>query len=59
MKCLIVQPIHAAGLARLREAGIEPVLCPDRASPTIAAYIPDCQAVILSLIHISEPTRPY
>nr|WP_295741198.1 NAD(P)-dependent oxidoreductase [uncultured Acidocella sp.] len=46
MKCLIVQPIHAAGLARLREAGIEPVLCPDRASPTIAAYIPDCQAVI-------------
>ncbi|OCX66251.1 3-phosphoglycerate dehydrogenase [Thioclava sp. SK-1] len=46
MKCLIVQPIHAAGHALLRANGIEPVmaLSPDMAQ--VAAQIPGCDAVI-------------
>jgi len=46
MKCLIVQPIHADGLALLREAGIEPVLCPTSDMQTVAGLIGGCQAVI-------------
>jgi D-3-phosphoglycerate dehydrogenase len=45
-KCLFVQPIHADGLARLAEAGIEPVLAPDADMATVAGLIPGCAAVI-------------
>ena len=46
MKCLVVQPIHAAGLDLLRARGIEPVLCPAADMETVAAHIPGCDAVI-------------
>lgn len=46
MKCLIVQPIHADGLALLRDAGIEPVLCPAPDMETVSRLIGGCQAVI-------------
>ncbi|WLS10398.1 NAD(P)-dependent oxidoreductase (plasmid) [Shinella sumterensis] len=46
MKCLIVQPIHAAGIALLKDAGVEPVLCPDTDIQTIMRLIRECQAVI-------------
>ncbi|WP_172327239.1 NAD(P)-dependent oxidoreductase [Mangrovicoccus sp. HB161399] len=46
MKCLIVQPVHEAGLARLRAAGIEPVLCPDASMETVARLVPGCVAAI-------------
>ncbi|NEK17268.1 NAD(P)-dependent oxidoreductase [Rhizobium leguminosarum] len=46
MKCLIVQPIHADGLALLKEAGIEPVLCPTPDMETVVRLIAGCQAVI-------------
>lgn len=46
MKCLIVQPIHPAGVALLTSAGVEPVLCPDTDLATVTRLIRDCQAVI-------------
>lgn len=46
MKCLIVQPVHADGLALLGEAGVEPVLCPSPDMETVARMIPGCDAVI-------------
>jgi D-3-phosphoglycerate dehydrogenase len=46
MKCLIVQPVHADGLALLREAGVEPVLCPKADMATVAGLIVGCEAVI-------------
>ncbi|MDH6234594.1 D-3-phosphoglycerate dehydrogenase [Mesorhizobium soli] len=46
MKCLIVQPIHEAGLILLRKHGIEPVLCPSSETETVAAHIAGCDAVI-------------
>ncbi|MBP1859992.1 NAD(P)-dependent oxidoreductase [Rhizobium herbae] len=46
MKCLIVQPVHADGLAMLRQAGVEPVLCPSPDMETVARMIPGCDAVI-------------
>lgn len=46
MKCLIVQPIHDAGTALLKKAGVEPVFCPDAEPATVARSIRDCQAVI-------------
>ncbi len=46
MKCLIVQPVHADGLALLQQAGVEPVLCPDPDMRTVARMIHDCDAVI-------------
>jgi D-3-phosphoglycerate dehydrogenase len=46
MKCLIVQPIHAAGIALLKDAGVEPVLCPDTDIETVMRLIGECQAVI-------------
>lgn len=46
MKCLIVQPIHADGLAVLKQAGIEPVLCPAPDMETVSRSISGCQAVI-------------
>ncbi|WP_316861375.1 hydroxyacid dehydrogenase [uncultured Cohaesibacter sp.] len=46
MKCLIVQPVHEDGLALLREAGIEPVICPDAKMTTVASLVPGCIASI-------------
>lgn len=46
MKCLIIQPIHEAGLAALRAAGITPVLSPAPDMPTVARLIPGMDAVI-------------
>ena len=46
MKCLIVQPIHEAGLDLLRASGIEPLLCPAPDMDTVAAHIVGCDAVI-------------
>jgi D-3-phosphoglycerate dehydrogenase len=46
MKCLIVQPVHADGLELLRQAGVEPVLCPKHDMQTVARLIPGCDAVI-------------
>ncbi|KQQ74833.1 3-phosphoglycerate dehydrogenase [Rhizobium sp. Leaf321] len=46
MRCLIVQPIHADGLALLTEAGIEPVFCPSADMETVSRWIPGFQAVI-------------
>lgn len=46
MRCLIVQPIHLAGLAVLKGAGIEPVICPSSDTQTVAAWITGCDAVI-------------
>lgn len=46
MKCLIIQPIHEAGLASLRDAGITPVLSPAPDMETVARLIPGMDAVI-------------
>lgn len=46
MKCLIIQPIHESGVALLRQAGVEPVLCPDTDLATVTRLITDCEAVI-------------
>lgn len=45
-KCLIVQPIHEAGLARLAAHGITPVLCPQADMETVARHVPGCVAAI-------------
>lgn len=45
-KCLIVQPIHASGLARLADEGIEPLLCPTPDMQDVARCVPDCVAAI-------------
>ena len=46
MKCLIIQPIHEAGFALLRQHGIEPVLCPAPDMATVARHVAGCDAVI-------------
>jgi len=46
VKCLIVQPIHQAGLDALRDGGIEPIVCPSPDMETVAALVGDCEAVI-------------
>ncbi len=46
MKCLIVQPVHADGLALLREAGIAPLICPDASVASVARLLPGCAAAI-------------
>lgn len=46
MKCLIIQPIHEAGLQRLRDAGVTPVICPAPDMATVARLIPGCDAAI-------------
>ncbi|MGO4854095.1 NAD(P)-dependent oxidoreductase [Phaeovulum sp. W22_SRMD_FR3] len=46
MKCLIVQPVHADGLALLRANGVEAVLCPDPTDASILPRIGACEAVI-------------
>lgn len=46
MRCLIVQPIHPAGLALLERAGITPVTATAPDMATIAQEIAGCEAVI-------------
>ena len=46
LKCLILQPIHEAGLQRLRDKGITPVMCPAPDMVTVARHIPGCAAAI-------------
>jgi D-3-phosphoglycerate dehydrogenase len=53
VKCLIVQPVHADGLALLQQAGVEPVLCPDPDMRTVARLIHDCDAVITRDVGLS------
>lgn len=45
-RCLVVQPVHADGLDILREAGVDPVLCPDPSVKTILRLLPGCVAAI-------------
>lgn len=45
-KCLIVQPIHKAGLDLLTAHGITPVLCPEADMGTVARLVPGCVAAI-------------
>ncbi|WP_226629437.1 NAD(P)-dependent oxidoreductase [Alloyangia pacifica] len=46
MKCLIVQPVHDAGLALLRSHGIEPVPCSGTDAAGIARSVRGCDAAI-------------
>ena len=46
LRCLIVQPMHDAGLALLRDAGVEPVPASGADMRTVAREIVDCHAVI-------------
>ena len=46
MKCLIVQPIHDAGLDLLRQNGIEPVFCNSPDAAGIARAVAGCDAAI-------------
>ncbi|GGG82596.1 3-phosphoglycerate dehydrogenase [Salipiger pallidus] len=46
MKCLIVQPVHDAGLDLLRQNGITPVICPATDTKTLAREVMGCDAVI-------------
>ncbi|WP_118137806.1 NAD(P)-dependent oxidoreductase [Oceanicella sp. SM1341] len=45
-RCLLIQPVHEAGQALLREHGITPVICPAPDMVTVAHHIPGCAAVI-------------
>lgn len=45
-KCLVLQPVHADGLAMLRDSGVEPVICPDTREETIARLGSGCRAAI-------------
>ena len=44
--CLVVQPIHHAGLDLLLRNGIRPVPCPSADMATVASMLPGCDAVI-------------
>lgn len=44
--CLIVQPVHPAGLDRLREGGITPRMATAPDMATVAREIGDCEAVV-------------
>ncbi len=46
MQCLIVQPVHAEGLAILRAGGVEPILCPDSSMETVSRLVGGCVAAI-------------
>lgn len=46
MRCLIIQPIHEAGITQLSAAGIEPVFCPAPDAETVMQQIPGCAAAI-------------
>ena len=45
-RCLVVQPVHADGLDILRDAGIEPVACPEASTDAVARLLPGCAAAI-------------
>ncbi|MBK0328118.1 3-phosphoglycerate dehydrogenase [Rhodobacteraceae bacterium F11138] len=45
-RCLILQPVHEAGLQRLRDQGVTPVVCPSPDMETVARHIPGCVAAI-------------
>ncbi|QDL91167.1 3-phosphoglycerate dehydrogenase [Paroceanicella profunda] len=45
-RCLILQPVHEAGLSLLRANGITPVPCPAPDMETVARLIPGCAAAI-------------
>lgn len=45
-RCLVVQPIHPAGLAALEQAGIEPVMASSPDTAAVARDIPGAAAVI-------------
>lgn len=46
MKCLILQPVHEAGLALLRAQGVTPVICPRADMATVAGLIGDCEGAV-------------
>ena len=46
MKCLIVQPVHEAGLDLLRRNGITPVTCPGTDAESMAHAVMGCDAAI-------------
>ena len=46
MRCVVVQPIDAAGTALLRDAGVTVELAPDTTIPTLAPLLADADAVI-------------
>ncbi|MFK8253242.1 hydroxyacid dehydrogenase [Ancylobacter terrae] len=46
LRCLIIQPIHPAGLERLSAAGIEPIAAPSYAAEAVVAAMPGMNAVI-------------
>lgn len=46
MKCLVIQPIHPAGLALLEGSGITPVMASASDMPTVTAEIPGMDAAI-------------
>ncbi|MET0259133.1 MAG: NAD(P)-dependent oxidoreductase [Methylobacterium sp.] len=46
MKCLIVQPMHEAGLSLLRDNGVEPIACPAADMETVARLVAGCEAAI-------------
>ncbi|WP_323718003.1 hydroxyacid dehydrogenase [Paracoccus aminovorans] len=53
--CLIVQPIHRAGLDLLRRNGIRPVACPSADMATVAAMLPGCDAAITRDAGLTAP----
>ncbi|TBW35364.1 3-phosphoglycerate dehydrogenase [Siculibacillus lacustris] len=55
MKCLLVQPIHADGIAVLRTAGIDVIACPAADMETVARALPGCAAVITRNAGLSGP----
>lgn len=46
MKCLVTQPIHESGLAKLRLAGIEPIIARTTQTEVLRDLIADCDGVI-------------
>ncbi|KQT64374.1 MULTISPECIES: NAD(P)-dependent oxidoreductase [unclassified Aureimonas] len=46
MKCLIVQPMHEAGLSLLKDNGVEPVSCPAPDMDIVARLVGGCDAAI-------------
>lgn len=53
-KCLVVQPIHPAGLRILDAAGIDAVAAPASDMQTVAALVGDCSGVITRNAGFSE-----
>ena len=53
-KCLVVQPIHVAGLRLLEHAGIEPIIAPASDMITVAGLVGGCAGVITRNAGFSE-----